>query len=271
MLNVSAMDLSLADEAEDDTEKHWYSDLVTDVDHWSEEVSGKMALLFDIVRLAEQLGDKVLVFSQSVLTLDLIEDFLQHKTEEAKRIGSRKSKGVKRAAATVWEAGLDYHRIDGTTAAHHRQEYMTDFCDPTNNRYVAMYVACYCLSTNCCMANSYHYRLPNLTYRAINRLRLFLISTRAGGLGVNLEAANRVVLFDASWNPAHDIQSIFRAYRFGQTKPVYIYRLLAQVLICSLRLLVASHDNRYQDCMAKKVGIVCCRVLWRKRSMRGRS
>lgn len=91
-----------------------------------------------------------------------------------------------------WMIGRDYYRLDGST--------------PVEARNTA------CKSFN---------RKDN------PRPRLFLISTRAGGLGINLVAANRVVIFDVSWNPSHDIQSIFRVYRFGQTKPCYVYRFLA--------------------------------------------
>eukprot|EP00054_Salpingoeca_dolichothecata_P025480 m.178669 g.178669 ORF g.178669 m.178669 type:complete len:1122 (-) comp25371_c0_seq1:29-3394(-) len=55
---------------------------------------------------------------------------------------------------------------------------------------------------------------------------IFLLTTRVGGLGVNLIGADRIIIFDPDWNPSTDMQARERAWRIGQTKPVTIYRLL---------------------------------------------
>ena len=55
---------------------------------------------------------------------------------------------------------------------------------------------------------------------------LFLLTTRAGGLGINLTGANRVVLLDPDWNPANDLQARERAWRVGQTRSVAVFRLV---------------------------------------------
>lgn len=57
---------------------------------------------------------------------------------------------------------------------------------------------------------------------------VFLLTTRAGGMGINLTAANVVVLFDSDWNPQMDLQAMARAHRIGQTKQVYVYRLVTE-------------------------------------------
>ncbi|KAL9461570.1 hypothetical protein AB3S75_004544 [Citrus x aurantiifolia] len=55
--------------------------------------------------------------------------------------------------------------------------------------------------------------------------RIFLLSTRAGGLGINLTAADTCILYDSDWNPQMDLQAMDRCHRIGQTKPVHVYRL----------------------------------------------
>ncbi|XP_035383362.1 transcriptional regulator ATRX-like isoform X2 [Electrophorus electricus] len=166
----------------------WYRQFVSDADACVLEHSEKLVLLMEILHCAEQLREKVLVFSQSLVSLDLIETFLDL-ANKAKRDGKKSLyKGT-----MSWVRDKDYYRLDGSTSATARKKWAQEFNNFRNTRG-----------------------------------RLFLISTRAGSLGINLVAANRVVVFDASWNPTYDVQSIFRVYRFGQRKTVYVYRFLAQ-------------------------------------------
>ena len=53
---------------------------------------------------------------------------------------------------------------------------------------------------------------------------IFMLSSKAGGCGLNLIGANRLVMFDPDWNPANDDQAVARVWRDGQKKPCYIYR-----------------------------------------------
>lgn len=57
---------------------------------------------------------------------------------------------------------------------------------------------------------------------------VFLLSTRAGGVGINLTAADTVIIFDSDWNPQNDVQAMARCHRIGQSKQVTIYRLITR-------------------------------------------
>ena len=57
---------------------------------------------------------------------------------------------------------------------------------------------------------------------------IFLLSTRAGGLGINLTAADTVIIFDSDFNPQMDLQAMDRAHRIGQKNMVNVYRLITE-------------------------------------------
>ena len=127
-------------------------------------MSHRTYITFEIIQAAATVGDRVLLFSHSIPTLNYLQTVLEF-------------------------MDVPTCRMDGNTKVTTRQESVKEF----NNDSA--------------------------------RYRVFLISTRAGGLGLNLHGANRVILFDYGFNPQWEEQAIGRAYRLGQTKPVFVYRL----------------------------------------------
>ncbi|KAF1983415.1 hypothetical protein K402DRAFT_166194 [Aulographum hederae CBS 113979] len=130
---------------------------------WSSVHSTKMRVFMEILKLSRQEGDRVLVFSHSIPTLDYLESVMD-------------------------KHHISHARLDGRTKMSGRQSLAKGF-------------------------NS-------------GSIEVFLISTRAGGVGFNLQGANRIVIFDFSYNPTNEEQAIGRAYRIGQENPVYVYRFI---------------------------------------------
>ncbi|CAN1271375.1 Protein CHROMATIN REMODELING 20 [Linum perenne] len=159
--------------------KGWWNELLREDDYKDPNYSGKMVLLLEILTMCSSVGDKALVFSQSIPTLDLIEFHLS-------RLPRRGKPGK------FWRKEKDWYRLDGRTESSERQKLVERFNDPLNKR-----------------------------------VKCTLISTRAGSLGINLHSANRVIIVDGSWNPTYDLQAIYRAWRYGQKKPVFAYRMMA--------------------------------------------
>lgn len=82
--------------------------------------------------------------------------------------------------------------------------------------------------------------------------QLFLLSTRAGGLGINLTSADTVILFDSDWNPQQDLQAQDRAHRIGQTRPVIIYRLATKGTVEQTLLEKADGKRRLEKLVIQK-------------------
>jgi ATP-dependent DNA helicase len=84
--------------------------------------------------------------------------------------------------------------------------------------------------------------------------KLFLLSTRAGGQGINLASADTVILFDSDWNPQQDLQAQDRAHRIGQKNPVVIFRLATKGTVEEDLLLSADAKRRLEKLVIKKGG-----------------
>ncbi|KAL6534641.1 putative DNA helicase ino80 [Orobanche gracilis] len=80
-----------------------------------------------------------------------------------------------------------------------------------------------------------------------NDIFVFLLSTRAGGLGINLTAADTVIFYESDWNPTLDLQAMDRAHRLGQTKDVTVYRLICKETVEEKILQRASQKNTVQQ------------------------
>lgn len=74
---------------------------------------------------------------------------------------------------------------------------------------------------------------------------VFLLSTRAGGLGITLTAADTCIIYDSDWNPQNDLQAMARCHRIGQTKDVKIYRLITR----------NTYEERLFECSSRKYGL----------------
>ena len=150
------------------------------------EESGKLQLLQRLLRRLKDNGHRVLIFSQSVRMLDLLQSFV-------------KSEGY------AWQ------RLDGSTTSVSRHLAITAFNAPGSQDFV------------------------------------FLLSTRAGGLGINLATADSVIIYDSDWNPQNDLQAMARAHRIGQKKTVKIFRLVSagtieeEILERAKRKMVLDH------------------------------
>ncbi|KAK3217953.1 hypothetical protein Dsin_011923 [Dipteronia sinensis] len=80
-----------------------------------------------------------------------------------------------------------------------------------------------------------------------NDIFVFLLSTRAGGLGINLTAADTVIFYESDWNPTLDLQAMDRAHRLGQTKDVTVYRLICKETVEENIMKRASQKNTVQQ------------------------
>uniref|UniRef100_A0A5K4EYX4 DNA repair and recombination protein RAD54-like n=1 Tax=Schistosoma mansoni TaxID=6183 RepID=A0A5K4EYX4_SCHMA len=111
------------------------------------------------------------------------------------------------------QRGYNFVRLDGTMTIKKRAKVVEQFNDPTSRDFV------------------------------------FMLSSKAGGCGLNLIGANRLVMFDPDWNPANDDQAMARVWRDGQKKQCYIYRLISTGTIEEKMLQRQAHKKALSSCV----------------------
>lgn len=131
--------------------------------------------------------------SGKLQVLDSLLHQIRTKTDEKVVLVSNYTSTMDILASLLTSLSYKYLRLDGTTPANKRQDLVDRFNrSPPTNSFV------------------------------------FLLSAKAGGTGLNLIGASRLVLFDLDWNPATDLQAMARIHRDGQKRPCFIYRMLTQ-------------------------------------------
>jgi len=116
----------------------------------------------------------------------------------------------------------NYARIDGSVAQTDRQDQILAFNKPSTTKEAA---------------------------------DIFILSTRAGGQGINLAAADTVILFDSDWNPQQDLQAMDRAHRIGQTRNVIVYRFATRNTVEQKLLESAEAKRRLEKLVIRKGGV----------------
>ena len=120
--------------------------------------------------------------------------------------------------------GYGYERLDGNDRGISRQQAIDRFSDPQSESFI------------------------------------FLLSTRAGGIGINLTAADTVVIYDPDWNPQNDIQAMARCHRIGQTKPVKVYKIVTRDTYEMHMLSAANHKLGLEHAVMKTGGFESTRA-----------
>ncbi|XP_058199192.1 protein CHROMATIN REMODELING 5 isoform X3 [Rhododendron vialii] len=133
--------------------------------------------------------ERIILSSGKLVILDKLLVRL-HETNHRVLIFSQMVRMLDIVAEYLSLRGFQYQRLDGSTKAELRQQAMEHFNAPGSDDFC------------------------------------FLLSTRAGGLGINLATADTVIIFDSDWNPQNDLQAMSRAHRIGQQEVVNIYRFV---------------------------------------------